>query len=192
MQWDEVGVVRKITMKEWSLAKWKQLFLTIQMQDKPDHPPCKPPLQLLLDMPICWSSTFLMLECAETLKVNVNSFVHELAAAERDHNQRQKLMDLQLTNDEWMCVHVLLALLCKVEEAQQAFSSDCSPTIHLALPALEALHKAWHSQTSKLDYIDFWTGLEASTAKIEEYYKRSADSDVYIMAMCMRSIFFSV
>ena len=24
-------------------------------------------------------------------------------------------------------------------------------------------------------YVDFWTGLEASTAKIEEYYKRSAD-----------------
>ena len=145
VQWDKVGVVRTIAMKKRSLAKWKQLFLTIQMQDKPDHPPRKPPLQLLLDIPIHWSSTFLMLEHAETLKVDVDSFVHELAAAEWGHNQRQKLMDLQLTNDEWVHVHVLLALLCKAEEAQQALSSNCSPMIHLALPALEALHKAWHS-----------------------------------------------
>ena len=61
-QWDEVRVVWTIAVKERSSAKWKQLFLTIQTQDKPDHPPCEHPLQLLLNMPIHWSSTFLMLD----------------------------------------------------------------------------------------------------------------------------------
>ena len=85
-QQDEVGTVRTIMVKEQSSAKQNQLFLTIQTQDKPDHPPCEHPLQLLLDMPIHWSLTFLMLDQAETLKVDVDMFVQKLVAMEQDHD----------------------------------------------------------------------------------------------------------
>ena len=184
-QQDEVRVVWTIMVKEQSSAKQKQLFLTIQTQDKPDHPPCEHPFQLLLDMPICWFSTFLMLDPAETLKVDVDMFVQKLVAAEWDHDQWMKMMNLLLTDEEWACIHVLLALLGKAKEAQHSFSSDRGPAIHLAIPGLEALHKAWYLHANKAKYMDFWMGLEASVTKITKYYERSVDSDVYIMAMCM-------
>lgn len=182
-QRDEVGVVRTICVKERSSAKRKEIFQKIQMQDKVNHPARKQPLQLLLDMPVRWSSTYLMLERADHLKDDVDSFVHEIAAAERDRERRQKLMNLQLTDDEWFRICTLLALLGKSEQAQQSFSSDRGPAVHLALPALEALHKAWHSRSLKRDYVDFWEGLEAGVKKIAGYYEKSAESDVYIMAM---------
>ncbi|KAF8119344.1 hypothetical protein EV363DRAFT_1199999 [Boletus edulis] len=83
-QRDEVGVIWSICVKvhapstfysilsnvtqERSSAKRKELFQTIQQQEKPNHPPREHPLQLILDMPIRWSSTYLMLDRAETLK----------------------------------------------------------------------------------------------------------------------------
>jgi hypothetical protein len=55
-------------IQERSSAKRKQLFWMIQQQDKPGHLPRQHPLQLVLDMPVRWSSTYLMLDRAEKLK----------------------------------------------------------------------------------------------------------------------------
>ena len=99
---DKVGVVRMICVKERSSAKRKEIFQKIQLQAKVNHPPRERPLQLLLDMPVRWSSTYLMLERADHLKDDVDSFIHEIAAAERDRECRQKLMNLQLMDDEWL------------------------------------------------------------------------------------------
>lgn len=156
-------------------------------------------------MPVRWSSTYLMLDRAEKLKdvsgftkfasrlsdfvdlvfviKDVDTFVHEMAGAEKDREKRAKLQDLQLTDEEWTRVSMLLGLLAKAEYAQQSFSSDCGPATHLALPALESLHKAWHTRSTKADYIDFWPALEAGVAKISSYYEKTADSNAYIMAM---------
>jgi hypothetical protein len=38
----------------------------------------------MLDMPVRWSSTYLMLDHAEKLKDDVDTFVHEMASAEKD------------------------------------------------------------------------------------------------------------
>ena len=65
---DIIHVAKRFVMQEHSSAKQKQLFQTIQQQDKPNHPPWECPLQLLLDMPVWWSFTYLMLDCAEKLK----------------------------------------------------------------------------------------------------------------------------
>jgi hypothetical protein len=75
----------------------------------------------------------------------VDTFVHEIAGTEKDCEKRLKLLNLQLTDDEWARVKLLLGLLAKAEYAQQSFSSDTGPATHLALPALESLHKAWHT-----------------------------------------------
>jgi hypothetical protein len=55
-------------LQERSSAKRKELFHVIQLREREDCPPSKKPLQLLLDMPIRWSSTYVMLEHAEKLK----------------------------------------------------------------------------------------------------------------------------
>jgi len=64
------------------------------------------------------------------------------------------------------------------------FSSDQATTLHLALPALEALHKAWTKQASQEKYYDFIPALNAALTKIKEYYDCTADSDVYTLAIC--------
>ncbi|KAF8550337.1 hypothetical protein OG21DRAFT_1487829 [Imleria badia] len=88
---DEVGVVRSICVKERSSAKRKQLFQTIQQQAKPNHPPREHPLQLVLNMPIRWSSMYLMLDRCEKLKDDVDTFVHKIAGAEKDREKHAKL-----------------------------------------------------------------------------------------------------
>ncbi|KAF8422828.1 hypothetical protein L210DRAFT_989776 [Boletus edulis BED1] len=76
---NEIGVyalfIDYVVKQEHSSAKWKELFQQVQLQDKPNHPSCKQPLQLLLDMPIRWSSTYVMLECSDTLKEDVDTFI---------------------------------------------------------------------------------------------------------------------
>ena len=69
------------------------------------------------------------------------------------------------------------------DNAQHAFSSDQAPTLHLALPALEALHKAWSSRRSRAKYQPFAAALDVALAKIEEYYDRSAECEAYTFAM---------
>lgn len=111
--------------------------------------------------------------------------------------KRAKIDSLRLRPDEWENVDLfngLLAVCLKLlllnantakhaDNAQQAFSSDQAPTLHLALPALEALHKAWSVRQDRVKYQDFVPALESGLAKIEEYYNRTADSDAYTFAM---------
>jgi len=56
-------------------------------------------------------------------------------------------------------------------------------SLHLTLPMLKALHKAWSMQASSLKYEIFHKALEAGTAKINKYYEKMADSDAYTFAM---------
>ena len=69
------------------------------------------------------------------------------------------------------------------DNAQHAFSSDQAPTLHLVLPTLEALHKAWSSRHNHVKYTAFVAALDAGLAKIVEYYDQTADSDAYTFAM---------
>ena len=56
--------------------------------------------------------------------------------------------------------------------------------LHAALPALEALHKAWSVRKMVAKYSDFYDGLVAGVDKVAEYYDHTADSDAHIIAMC--------
>ena len=56
--------------------------------------------------------------------------------------------------------------------------------LHRALPALEALHKAWKKRAERSKYFEFVPALNAGLTKIEEYYNRTAESDSYTFAMC--------
>jgi hypothetical protein len=72
------------------------------------------------------------------------------------------------------------------DNAQQAFSSDNTPTLHLAIPALEALYKAWSSRADADDrpkYLPFTPALRAACAKIDQYYEKTTESPAYIMSM---------
>jgi hypothetical protein len=69
--------------------------------------------------------------------------------------------------------------------AQQAFSSAQAPSLHNALPAIEALHAAWSKRSTKEKYAPFKEALVAGIKKLEDYYTKTAESDAHILAMCM-------
>jgi hypothetical protein len=73
--------------------------------------------------------------------------------------------------------------------AQQAFSSEQGSTLHLAIPALETLHKAWSSHAERSKYAMFAPVLKDAAAKVDEYYEKMTHSAVYVLSMCMLFIF---
>jgi len=82
-----------------------------------------------------------------------------------------------------MC-STLMDILQHADAAQQAFSSDEGPSLHLALPALEALHKAWSSRAERPKYAHFEPALNEAITKIAEYYDKTSTSDAFILSMC--------
>ncbi|PSR75311.1 hypothetical protein PHLCEN_2v9174 [Hermanssonia centrifuga] len=175
---DEVGLIRAITVKERSSAKRKEIFRLVQLRGSVVRP-----LQLLLDMPVRWSSTYVMLDRAESKKEFVDIFVYEIGLQEKSVNKRAKIDNLRPTEAEWDRIKLFIDLLGHADHAQQAFSSDRVSTLHLAIPALEALFKAWDSRRSREKYASFAEALSIGTAKIAEYYDKTGDSDAYIVSM---------
>jgi hypothetical protein len=60
---------------------------------------------------------------------------------------------------------------------------DNVPTLHLAIPALEALYRAWSTRAERPKYEPFSSALRAACEKVDEYYEKTTESPAYIMAM---------
>jgi hypothetical protein len=76
-----------------------------------------------------------------------------------------------------------LTLLQHADNAQQSFSSEHASTLHLAIPALEALYRAWSARAARSKYEQFVPALDAALAKIDNYYEKTTETPAYIMAM---------
>ena len=89
---------------------------------------------------------------------------------------------------KFLCVVIMVdsyLWLQHADIAQQAFSAAERPTLHNALPAIEKMYSAWQKASEKPRYHIFKPALEAAMAKLDEYYKRTAESDAHIIAMGM-------
>jgi hypothetical protein len=78
------------------------------------------------------------------------------------------------------------------DKAQQAFSFIKTPSLHNALPAIEALYAAWSKRAEKVKYSSFQEALDAATSKLDEYYQKTASSDAHILAMGKFTSLFSL
>ncbi|KAG6870481.1 hypothetical protein C0995_012706 [Termitomyces sp. Mi166 len=143
------------------------------------------PIQLILDMKVRWSSTFRMLDRADKNQEHINTFVDELRWEETDSSKRNKIHALKLDEEEWKQVSSFTDLLMHANNAQQAFLSDHVSTLHLAIPALEALYRAWSSRANHAKYAAFTPALQATCQKINDYYEKTTNSPAYIMAMIL-------
>ncbi|TFY80105.1 hypothetical protein EWM64_g3907 [Hericium alpestre] len=76
---DEIGLICAIAVKEHSSSKRKELFQRVQEREGVAHPQ-----QLLIDMPVCWSSMYAMLNCAEKNKDHVETFVYKMGHEEKN------------------------------------------------------------------------------------------------------------
>ena len=57
--------------------------------------------------------------------------------------------------------------------------------LHLAIPALEALYKAWSSRAEWSKYRWAAPALHAACQKIDQYYEKTMESPTYVMSMGM-------
>ncbi|KAI0282706.1 hypothetical protein BC826DRAFT_1110620 [Russula brevipes] len=126
-----------------------------------------------------------MLNRASSNKKFVDEFVYELGVRAESIEARKKIDALMLTDSEWDHVGMFFSLLHHLDKAQHAFSAAQTPTLFNAIPAIEALHMAWSSHANKLKYNSFKDALCATTAKLNEYYEKTADSDARILVMLL-------
>ncbi|KAJ6553064.1 hypothetical protein B0H19DRAFT_157702 [Mycena capillaripes] len=96
-----------------------------------------------------------------------------------------KIRGLKLTPEEWARVDKFTGLLAHAEKAQQAFSSGTIPSLHRAIPALEALHSAWSKRALLPEYNHYAPALNKAAEKIDEYYQKTSRSTVQVMAMVL-------
>ncbi|KAJ7715225.1 hypothetical protein DFH07DRAFT_785644, partial [Mycena maculata] len=150
---------------ERSSSQRKELFHDIQLHTRTDLDEAVK--QMILDMKA------------------VHQFISEIAANERDREKSDKLEALQLTADEWNRIDLFLNVLQSAQDAQHQFSSDLRSTLHLAIPALEKLHAEWTSKGSKEKYFPFHEAIEAALSKVDEYYKKTGNSNSYVLAMVL-------
>ena len=69
------------------------------------------------------------------------------------------------------------------DHAQQTFSSENEPSLHVAIPVLEALHHAWSIRIKREKYEQFMDAIQAGLDKLNEYYERTENSMAYIISM---------
>ncbi len=116
-------VVRTLSVfQERSSSKRKEMWKTVQSKAGVARP-----VQLVLDMKVRWSSTYLMLDRAERNKAvsirqflydwcslifqSIDTFIDELRWEETDGSKRDKICALKLDTDEWQRVSLFLGLL---------------------------------------------------------------------------------
>ena len=64
-----------------------------------------------------------------------------------------------------------------VNVVQQAFSLDSGTTLHLAIPTLETLYKAWSSCAAQVKCKWFAPALKATAQKLDGYYEKTTESN---------------
>lgn len=103
---DEIGLIHLICVKERSSAKRKELYKSDQATAGVANP-----MQLLLDMKVHWSSTYVMINRAEGSKEHVDICVYEMGVQEHNLAKRAKINYLRLTSTEWACAGKFADLL---------------------------------------------------------------------------------
>ena len=84
-----------------------------------------------------------------------------------------------------------LTCLQHADNAQHAFSSENVPMLYYAIPALEALYKAWSTCAVCPKNHPFASALYAACGKIDDYYEKTMESSTYVLSMGMCSYLLS-
>jgi hypothetical protein len=145
-------------MKARSSAQRKEAFKLIQHRRK------ERPLQLLLDMKVRWSSTFVMLTRAESQREvsnlhlliwyhsyvvqAVNEFIYELGRKETNAEKRRKLTSLALNEDEWTQVCLFCNILQVSVTASLSTSNTTNDTMWALLQHADVAQQAFSSAST--------------------------------------------
>jgi hypothetical protein len=116
-------------------------------------------------------------------------------------DKRKKIEALQLSDREWSNVKLMILILqvsfstsvvlldrCLIfsqdsDRAQNSLSYENGASMHLVIPALEGLRRAWMSKLSKDKYECFHPALVAAIEKLDFYLDKMRESDAHLVAM---------
>ena len=70
------------------------------------------------------------------------------------------------------------------DKYHQLFSSDKVPTLHRVIPVLEALCARWEKKLMDPKYSVFHPVLQAGINKLDKYYAKLNNLDIYILSLC--------
>jgi hypothetical protein len=94
-------------------------------------------------------------------------------------------MGFRLEQADWdrvlLCVHIL----ADANLYQQVFSSEKSPTLYRAIPALESLCSKWELKAKDSRYKIYHSALASGISKLAKYYAKLSDSTAYVLGLGM-------
>ncbi|KAF5373365.1 hypothetical protein D9757_009741 [Collybiopsis confluens] len=126
-------------------------------------------LQLILDMDIRWSSTYLMVDRAILLRLAISRFF--------TFDDFQDLARIHfLSENDW-------ALLVEMKDALECLSAEKTPTLCDAIPAFEAMVAKWSDLKSIYPRLSY--ALEAGLAKLQDYINLVRPVPAYTLAMAI-------
>ncbi|KAJ7794550.1 hypothetical protein B0H13DRAFT_1675360, partial [Mycena leptocephala] len=137
-------------------------------------------LQLLWDVDTRWSSTLLMIDRAILLREAIDKFLSDPAF--RD------LHKYKLGAPEWKALEAFKRILAVPHAFQQKLSAEKTPTLGDALPAFEAMIKAWEIQ--QVNHPETADIVQKGIDKLGSYQERVENVPAYIFAMRELSLFF--
>ncbi|KAJ7830825.1 hypothetical protein B0H13DRAFT_1654922, partial [Mycena leptocephala] len=130
-------------------------------------------LQLLRDVDTRWSSTLLMIDRAILLREAIDKFLSD--------PQFRELRKYKLGDEDWKALELFKRILAVPHAFQQKLSAEKTPTLGDALPAFEAMIKAWEKQQAK--YPDAIHIIQMGIDKLGAYRDRVEGVPAYVFAM---------
>ncbi|KAI1796502.1 hypothetical protein LXA43DRAFT_879770, partial [Ganoderma leucocontextum] len=91
----------------------------------------------------------------------------------------------KLKKSDWVRVKRCAEILEDANDYQQICSTTRAPTLHQVIPVLETLASCWEAKAQDAKYAAFHAALEKGLAKINKYYKKLDNTDVYILALLL-------
>ncbi|KAF5367905.1 hypothetical protein D9757_011237 [Collybiopsis confluens] len=130
-------------------------------------------LQLLLDIDIRWSSTYIMINRALVLRPALSQFF-----TNEDYRHLHTL-----SADDWVFLKDIRDVLEVPHLFQQRLSAQKTPTLCWALPSFAAMVEEYKSQMQRFPYLT--DVIQAGIDKLNNYYQRLYNIPAYILAMVL-------
>ncbi|KAM6491195.1 hypothetical protein JOM56_013435, partial [Amanita muscaria] len=120
-----------------------------------------------------WSASYLMIDRVIVLYPAIQAFLSNPAHSDMEKHR--------FTPTEFQVLHDIRSILQIPHAAQELLSADKTPTLSQAIPAYEALVKAWLNLQQQLPELAHYIGV--GIAKIQEYVAKGRTSRIYALAM---------
>nr|VWO99121.1 Swi1p [Ganoderma boninense] len=168
----------------------KQVFRRFQLE----HPQLGNTRNIPLHNNTRWGSADGMLNVSLDLQDPITSFVEHTDAKfgpittlrPKGGPAREILWStFKLKKHDWTHVRLCAEIIGDANDYQQICSSTQSPTLHQVIPVLESLATCWEAKAKNPKFEVFHDALKKGLAKINKYYKKLDNTDVYILALLL-------